>query len=144
VTPKEARAFYQKRKKMPRQKQLAIATSQSKADTRARSYLERVAAGETHRQIADSLGVSQCSVTTTISRYYDRHPHLTPEGVRQTKTAIVEAADRKAEQILEMQERGMAIAQIERELGLRKNATYNCLKHYFNRHPHLKKETADV
>lgn len=76
MTPEQARALYQKRKKYPASKQRAVNKIQSKADARARSFIERHAAGETHQQIADSLGIDQSSVTKAITKYYQRHPHL--------------------------------------------------------------------
>lgn len=76
MTPEQARALYQKRKKYPASKQRAVNKIQSKADARARGFIERHAAGETHQQVADSLGITQPCVTKCIKRYYARHPHL--------------------------------------------------------------------
>jgi DNA invertase Pin-like site-specific DNA recombinase len=78
VTPEQARTRY-KRKKYSVGKQRAIVALKTKADARARSFIERHAAGETHQQIADSLGVSQSCVTKAITKYYQRHPHLKKE-----------------------------------------------------------------
>ena len=51
-----------------------VAKVKSNADTRARHFIERWMAGETHQQIADSLGVKQSTVTQSITAYRRRHP----------------------------------------------------------------------
>jgi hypothetical protein len=57
------------------------AARKARADGRARAYIERWLAGETHQQIADSEGVSQAAVTTCIAKYRKRHPDTPiPQG----------------------------------------------------------------
>jgi DNA invertase Pin-like site-specific DNA recombinase len=45
----------------------------AKADARVRAYIERWLAGETHQEIADSIGVTQAAVTRAITAYRKRH-----------------------------------------------------------------------
>ena len=51
-----------------------VARLQAKADLRARQMIERWQAGETHRQIAATLGIAEQDISSAISRYRKRHP----------------------------------------------------------------------
>lgn len=57
-------------------KYASIATKRAKADARARQFLERWMAGETHKQIADSIGIDPQCVTACIRKYRKRHPDI--------------------------------------------------------------------
>lgn len=52
----------------------AYALKTAKADRRARAYIERWMAGETHQQIADSEGVQSATISRVIEAYRRRHP----------------------------------------------------------------------
>ena len=79
MTPEQARTVYRKQRRLTTGQKNSMVSRSAKADARARSFIERHAAGETHQQIADSLGVSQSCVTKAITKYYQRHPHLKKE-----------------------------------------------------------------
>lgn len=86
MTPEQARALYRK-KKYSRPKTLglgiaiSIAKGQAKADLRARRFIERWLAGETHQQIADSEGIARSCVSQSIAYYRKRHPDAyIPQG----------------------------------------------------------------
>lgn len=76
MTPEEARARYRNTRGRRGRTKVAkqVAVRQSKADARARAYIERWLAGETHQQIAESEGIDQAAVTSCITLYRKRHP----------------------------------------------------------------------
>lgn len=61
-------------RRLTRKQHKSIATRRANADTRARAFLERWMGGETHQQIADSLGIAKATVTCAITQYRKRHP----------------------------------------------------------------------
>ncbi len=71
------RALYRANKKRTIRSVGVITTCQSKADIRAREFLERIEKGETQQQIADSLSIDRSSVSFAIARYRKRHPDIT-------------------------------------------------------------------
>lgn len=76
LTPAEARARMaaKKAKKPNLRLSKAHAARTAKADRRARAFIERWLAGETHQQIADSEGVQSNTIFTVIEAYRRRHP----------------------------------------------------------------------
>jgi hypothetical protein len=51
-----------------------VIARKTKADRRARAYIERWLAGETYQQIADSEGICVQGVGHCIAKYRKRHP----------------------------------------------------------------------
>lgn len=76
LTPAEARArMAAKRAKKPHLSlSKACAVRTANADRRARAYIERWMAGETHQQIADSEGLKLATISHAIEAYRRRHP----------------------------------------------------------------------
>lgn len=52
---------------------------QAAADRRARTLIARSEAGETHAQIAESLGIDRSAVSKAIRKYWARNPHKRKE-----------------------------------------------------------------